>query len=149
MNIKLNTKPADVTVYDKDNYKHASNKEVVSLIGSINGDFKERLIDLISAGLRLNESEKELYKCISVYSSEVLVYQHSIIVLVSINHILERCTDVYGKSITTYKRAIDILIRTGVIRYVESNRVITLNPAYDVNAIADIAKYIVIEVHTT
>lgn len=145
MNIKLNIKETDITVYDKVNLAYANKDEIVSLIGKVRGDFKTNLIDIFSYSLNLNNSEKELY----IIIIDILGNDNTINGIVSIDRAIKACMQVYHKSYITYRRAIDVLIKLYVIRYNNNYTSIVIDESYDVNTITDIAKYIVIEVKDT
>lgn len=142
MNIKLNTKTTDVTVYDKVNLIHANKDEVINLTTNINKDIKSNLVDIISNSLNLTESERELYECILVY----IKYNKEVTDKIDLYNITITCSKVKGKSLVTYKRAVESLIVKGVIKYGSCYRDAVIIDEYNISKVADNIKYIVIEV---
>lgn len=147
MSIKINTKPTDITIYDKVNLNHALSKDVVPLLTTIREDFKTTLVNIISNSLYLIDSEKELYIAL-LYND----YRHY-----GNNLTKERIVDLYvtvntlslvnNKSNITYRRAADTLIKLGVIKYSGGRRMCIINTQYNTNVVNEVAKYIVIEVN--
>ncbi len=145
MSIKLNIKDNDIVVYDNVNLKHATNNEVVFLTSSIKGDLRDTIIDIISDSIGLNDSERELYKCMTAYIN-VVHTTHPNDDVVDLSYIIGVCANVNNKSITTYRRAVDTLVKCGVIKYYQGYIGIMFNKEYDVNNAVRAAKYIVIEI---
>ena len=140
MSIKLDTREHNVVVYDKVNYEHANGNNVVPLISSIRGDFKQCLFDIISNSLNLKESEKLLYKVITNYDITQSI--------VNINYVIKWIAKDTNMSSITYRRAAETLIIKGIIKYNEDRDFISIIPHYNINSIADNAKYIVIKIPT-
>jgi len=143
MSIKLNTKQVDITLYDVNNYTHATNNDIVPLVTNVEGDFKNNIINIISNSLGLTDSEIELYTALLKDSVYIDGYY-----ITTISIVTAALSIIKGKSVITYRRGIDTLIRLGVIRYINKYTTVTVNPEYDVRSIVANAKFIVIELHT-
>lgn len=146
MSIKLNTTDTDITVYDKVNLNHATGKDVVPLITSIRGDFKELLINMFGHSLNLIDSEITLYKVIVRLLGEVDKHDTIIYKSLNINSIIKAVAKDTNMSSITYRRAAEKLIIKGVIKYINKDDQIVLVDHFNVNTIYNNAKYMVIEV---
>lgn len=145
MSIKVNTNTTKVTVYDEIGYKHASTDDVVTLVTKDKDDLIGSIINIIADSISLNDSERELYKCMTAYLRNVKVDSFKDDLL-DVNYIIESCASINNKSCITYKRALEVLIKLGVVKYYQGYSAVMFNPQYDVVSINNKARYVVIEV---
>lgn len=137
MAIKI-LKDTDITLYDKANVRHATQKDILSLTITANKDFVKTICHLIADSLYLNDSERDLYYMINI--SPLVDNKISIDILISAT--IYR----FHKIEVTYKRAINTLIKKGVVKYNDNRTTISIIDEYNIGKVNSNIQYAVIEI---
>ena len=139
MRVNVNTGKTAITVYDEENYDNANKDEIIPLITTVKGDFKNHVLEILANSANMGVSTKELYKfIINEYPGGGAN--------IGIKDLVDRASIANNKNPVTYRRCIDSLVFKGVLRRDSRNYTVNVKPEYDVSFINDIARYVVIKI---